>query len=90
VSYLTVNRCATQDPSFRGRVTACAAAEGIVPPEPAAAAVVWPIAAASDIEAAYASAIAGGNVDPGGDPSVITDQMILSAFQANYVPPAAT
>jgi hypothetical protein len=40
------------------------------------------VSAASDVEAAYASALAAGNPDPGGDPAVITDAMILAKVQA--------
>lgn len=85
MSFSTINRCAS-DPSFIGRVTASCAQEGRNPPHPAASAVIWPVSAASDIEAAYASAIANNNPDPGGDPAVITDGMILSAVQANLPP----
>ena len=35
-------------------------------------------------EAEYASALAAGNENPGGDEGVITDQMILSAVQAAW------
>jgi hypothetical protein len=49
--------------------------------------LIWPVSSATDIEAAYESALAAHNPNPGGDPSVITDQMILSAVQAN-MPPA--
>jgi hypothetical protein len=44
------------------------------------------IAAAQDIEAAYASAVAAGNEHPGGDEAVITDGMILAYVQANPPP----
>ena len=40
------------------------------------------LASKSDIEAAYASAVAAGHEDPGGDESVITDGMILAAVQS--------
>jgi hypothetical protein len=80
MSYSTINKCA-QDPSLYGRLCAAAAAEGDVSK---AGQVLWPVAASSDIEAAYASALAANNPDPGGDESVITDQMILSAVQAHW------
>lgn len=50
----------------------------------------WPVCISSDIEAAYASAIASDNPNPGGDESVITDEMILSAVQVKWPqdPPA--
>lgn len=82
MSYGTINQCAN-DTSFNGRLTAAAAAEGAPDPTTEAYRLRWPIAAASDIEAAYASALAAENPDPGGDESVITDQMILSAVQAH-------
>ena len=44
--------------------------------------LIWPVALSTEAE--YASAIAAGNPDPGGDPAVITDGMILSAVQANW------
>jgi len=87
MSFATINRCANDQP-FQGRVTACTAAEGSDNPVQAMWTVIWPVSAAADIEAAYASALAAGNPDPGGDESVITDQMILSAVQAHM--PAGT
>ena len=78
----TINTCANDD-EFLGRVTACAAAEGYTdPPSVTWASLRWPVSAASDIEAAPTSALAGDNPSPGGDESVITDAMILSAVQA--------
>ena len=88
MSYTSINRCAN-DSSFTGRVTAACAAEGRNPPEEAMLSVRWPVASASDVEAAYESALAAGNEDPGGDPAVVTDGMILSAVQAN-LPPETT
>jgi len=46
--------------------------------------MVWPVALATEAE--YASALAANNPNPGGDESVITDGMILSAVQANWPP----
>jgi hypothetical protein len=83
MSFATINRCAN-DSAFVGRLTACAAQEG---DHNATGQLVWPVASAADIEAAYASALANDNPDPGGDESVITDQMILSAVQANWPAP---
>jgi hypothetical protein len=83
MSYLSISKCAA-DPSFVARITAAAAQEGANPPHTVASQVAWPTAAASDVEAAYESALAGGNPDPGGDPAVITDGMILAAVQANW------
>ena len=85
MSYSTVNQCAN-DASFQGRLTACCAQEGRDDPIGSMFAVRWPVAGASDIEAAYASALASNNPDPGGDETVITDGMILSAVQANLPP----
>lgn len=85
MSYFTISRCASDGP-FQQRVTACLAQEGHGEPGTVLTQYVWPVASAADIEAAYASAIAAGNENPGGDESVITDQMILSAVQA-YTPP---
>jgi hypothetical protein len=82
MSFGTINRCAN-DGAFMGRVIACLAGEGETNPASQVGLVIWPVSAASDIAAAYASAIAANNPDPGGDESVITDQMILSAVQAN-------
>jgi hypothetical protein len=84
MSYTTIHRCAN-DPNFINRLTACAADEGSAEPEIIAAQYLrWPAATASDIEAAYESAIAAENPNPGGDPSVITDGMILAVVQANW------
>jgi hypothetical protein len=46
--------------------------------------MVWPVAIASDVAAAYESALAAGNPDPGGDPAVITDGMILANVAAKW------
>ena len=85
MSYNTINECAN-DQAFIGRLTAAAAQEDAVDPIGAAYTLRWPVSTASDIEAAYASALAGGNPNPGGDESVITDGMILSAVQAAWDP----
>ncbi|MET0786514.1 MAG: hypothetical protein ABWY25_07410 [Paenisporosarcina sp.] len=86
MSYETISKCA-KDSAFVARVTACAAKEGVTLPETSLMWVIWPISSAGDIESAYASALAADNPNPGGDESVITDNMILSAFQANWPPP---
>jgi hypothetical protein len=44
--------------------------------------MVWPVSIATEAE--YASALAGGVPNPGGDESVVTDSMILAATQANW------
>jgi hypothetical protein len=87
MSFKTISQCAN-DQAFIARVVGCAADEGANPPESAAAQTKWAICAADDVEAAYESALAANNPDPGGDESVITDGMILAAFQAHWTPPA--
>lgn len=86
MSYATINQCAN-DQALRGRVTAACAQEGADNPSQSMFDVMWPLSSASDIEAAYASALAANNPDPGGDEGVITDGMILSAVQANLPAP---
>ena len=86
MSYTTINQCAN-DQALLGRITACAAQEGELVPASAAQQTIWAISSASDVEAAYASALAANNPNPGGDESVITDGMILAKFQASWPPP---
>lgn len=86
MSYSTVNRCAN-DLALLGRVTACVAQEQVTDPPGVAPRLMWPISAATDIEAAYASALAANNPAPGADETVVTDAMILSAVQANLSGP---
>jgi len=88
VSFNTINRCAN-DPSFNARVTACVAQEQQAHNEPASPNSIieqmrWAVATASDVEAAFAYALAAGNPDPGGDETVITDGMILANVQAEW------
>lgn len=91
VSYSTINQCAN-DPAFMDRVRAATAQElnmrDVAAPPMTFAAYVdsfrWAVATATDVEAAYASALAADNPNPGGDESVITDGMILSAVQAGW------
>lgn len=80
MSYNTIFASAN-DTALQGRVTAACAGEGEPQPNGAMYQVIWQVSAKADIEAAYASALASGNPNPGGDESVITDQMILSAVQ---------
>jgi hypothetical protein len=80
MSYNTIHQIA-EDEAFLDRVTGCCAQEGAVDPVFVAHNMIWRIAAASDIEAAYASAVAADNPNPGGDESVITDAMILGKVQ---------
>jgi len=81
----------TADTALQGRCRA-AAAQQAAPGDP----VQWAhdnryrVAASPGWGAAWASAIAGGNQDPGADPAVITDGMILAAVQALLAPPEET
>lgn len=81
MSYNTISKCA-QDQAFFQRLQACAAQEGAAEPNAVAYKLIWPVSTRTDIEAAYASALAASNPNPGGDEAVISDQMILSAVQA--------
>jgi hypothetical protein len=63
------------------REWAALAKEGIDPPEGWQMEHRWTLAASPGWDAAWASAVAGGMEDPGADPGVITDGMILSAIQ---------
>jgi hypothetical protein len=80
VSYSTIWTSAA-DLALQGRITACIAQE-----------VEVGVITAADVEAAYASALAAGNPEPGGDEAVITDGMLLSHVQATLAalpPPEA-
>ena len=72
----------SDSPTLQRRVAACAAQQE-APGDPWAWAweyrYTW--AAAPGWGAAWASAEAGGNPDPGADPAVITDAMILAQVQ---------
>lgn len=46
--------------------------------------MVWAVCTATDVEAAYEYALNSGNLQPGGDETVITDGMILSAVQERW------
>jgi hypothetical protein len=84
----------TLDQDLRDRINAAIRQEALVNPDQAGAAgiitgqsvpldgFVW--AVSTDTEAAYASALAAGVPDPGLDPAVISDSMILSAVQAHW------
>jgi hypothetical protein len=85
MSYSSIAKCA-EDRAFNDRLRACIADEGTDDPTDEATRLRWIVASADDIEAAYESALAAENPDPGGDESVITDGMILGVVQAN--PPA--
>ncbi|HKV67678.1 MAG TPA: hypothetical protein VJN72_06280 [Gaiellales bacterium] len=97
MSLTTIAEC-SRDQAFTERVIACtvaeawnnaAVADNTFTGDVQASAengrrMVYPTAVASDVEAAYASALAAGNPNPGGDPSVITDGMILANVQAKW------
>jgi len=92
VSFNTISQCVS-DGAFVARVTACVAQEQQARGEPASPNALqdqmrWAVATATDVEAAFASAVAAGNPNPGGDESVITDGMILANVQADW--PAAS
>lgn len=85
MSYSTIAACVA-DVAFTNRIKAAVAQEDGDPTSELTR-LYWDVASHSDIEAAYASALAGDNPNPGGDESVITDGMILAAVQAE-LPPA--
>lgn len=89
MSYGTIAKCAT-DKAFLDRLTAACAQEGRTNPQGAMGQIAYPVSVHGDIEAAYASALAAQNPNPGGDESVITDAMILGAVQEELaqLPPA--
>jgi hypothetical protein len=87
MSYTTVYQCANDD-EFLARLMAAAAQEGHDNPEYAASALLrWPVSSASDIASAYEFAVNSSNPSPGGDPTVITDAMILAKVQPILNPP---
>jgi hypothetical protein len=95
MSYSTIHQ-ATTDIALQNRVIAATVQEAVENPTVADSAfadlvksntaeavrMTWPVAIATEAE--YASALAAGNPNPGGDEAVITDGMILSAVQANW------
>lgn len=98
MSYTTISQ-ATEDEAFRARVSAAVAREAWNNPTladsdfahlaqtstlAAMAQMIWPVAI--DTEAAYESAVIGGNPNPGSDPAVVTDGAILAATQAHWPP----
>jgi hypothetical protein len=68
--------------SLARRITAGAAKESIASPEQWSQQNRWEVAAQPGWDAAWDSAVAGGNPDPGADEAVITDAQILSGIQA--------
>ena len=90
MSYTTISKC-VDDAAFVNRVNSCTAQEQLakgqeVQPGLYTVQLCWAVASAGDVEAAYASALAANNPNPGGDESVISDAMILSHVQANWPP----
>jgi hypothetical protein len=97
MSYTSIT-AAARDTALTDRITAAAYQEALDNPTftdtvfgrqmlggyGSAAPLNYPVAI--DTEAAYESALAAGNPNPGGDPSVITDAAILSAVQAHWPP----
>ena len=91
MSYSTISRCAN-DQAFLARVNACIAQEQGAKNQPVNPGLLlqemsWAVASASDVESAYASALAAQHGNPGGDQSVISDGMILANVQANWPVP---
>ena len=70
------------DEAIKRRVIACAALEGQFQPGQWWEAHGWQVVARTDWAAAYSYAVATGNTNPGGNPAVVTDGMILAAVQA--------
>jgi len=97
MSYNTLDQ-STRDPALVNRVVAAVSKEVYASPtfgdtdygrlvktNPAEGVrMVWPVAI--DYEAEYASALAAGNPNPGGDEAVITDANIGAAVQAHWPP----
>lgn len=80
-TYLSIALLA-QDSWMIQRVSACAAKEGITNPDGWAGIYRWDWASQPGWGEAYEYAQNTGNADPGKDPAVITDGMILSAVQS--------
>lgn len=74
------------DPDFVARCSACAAVEIpiIYDAETWTKTYIWRLSAAPGFADAYEYAINSDNPEPGKDPAVITDGMILGAVQALY------
>lgn len=64
------------------RCRACAAQEGATDPNTWTSDNMLALAAQPGWDAAWASAVASGTPQPGRDPAVISDPMILAAVQA--------
>jgi hypothetical protein len=86
MSYGTVWAC-NVDQALSNRVQAAIATEGQIEPKVLIGEMMWHVSTSSEVEAAYASALAAENPNPGGDETVVTDPMILSVVQANMPAP---
>jgi hypothetical protein len=75
-----------RDADLAARVQACAAQEVDGDPYQWQSANMLDVCASPGWDAAWASAIAAGNENPGRDPAVITDGQILSAVQSLLIP----
>ncbi len=81
MSYMTIATMAN-DWALAQRLTAAAAEEDKARPYPQwVAGYAWDLAATPGWAASWESAVAGGIENPGADPGVITDGMILAAVQ---------
>jgi hypothetical protein len=100
MSYTTIS-VSSNDQALVARVTAAAAEEAFRnpafvdtdyaaqvrnSPQAFVTPLLWAVITAADVEAAYASALAAGNPNPGGDDAVVTDGMILANVQASWPP----
>ena len=82
MAYIDVHAMTTSG-SLHGRLAAAAATEHLAgDPERWVAEHRYELASAPGWGDAWASAVASDNPDPGADPGVITDGMILSQVQA--------
>lgn len=80
MTYSTVATMA-EDYALNRRMTAAVATEGIYDPVSWLYPRKWSVVSAPGWAAAWESAVASGIPDPGEDPGVITDGMILSSVQ---------
>ena len=76
----------TESGSLIRRIRACAWQENAPDPGVWVNANIGRLVAHADWEADWAYTVAAKNPDPGADPSVITDQAILTAVQAMLAP----
>lgn len=83
MSYSSIAAMA-QDPFLRERVTACASTQPETKGDPVswAASHMWQFGGQPGWEQAWDAALAGEVENPGKDPGVITDAMILASTQA--------